>query len=83
MGDLSVFFYFLRGKICLKSLNKISPQSPEKNVVDTNATSVFAPDYSTTVLRLIYLFDFKPRFCIKLGNLRVYTFFVCLVNLQA
>jgi len=26
------FFYFLRGKICLQSLNKIRPHSPEKNV---------------------------------------------------
>jgi hypothetical protein len=27
--------------------------------------------------------DFKPQFLFKLGHLREYTFFVCLVNLQA
>ena len=32
------------------SLNKIKPQSPQKNKVDTYATPVFTPDYSTTVL---------------------------------
>jgi hypothetical protein len=33
--------------------------------------------------RLIYPSNFKQQFCNKVGHLREYTFFVCLVNLQA
>jgi hypothetical protein len=45
-----LFFTFIRKKICLKTLNKIKPPSPIENGVDTYGPTVFAPDYSATVL---------------------------------
>jgi hypothetical protein len=47
MDDLSVICYFLRRKLCLKSLNKIKPQSPKEN---TYGAPVFALDYRATGL---------------------------------
>jgi hypothetical protein len=43
-----VILLFKGEKYVLKVLNKIRPQSPEKNEVDTYGLPVFAPDYSAT-----------------------------------
>ena len=44
------FLLFKGEKYVLKSLNKIRPQSPEKNLVDTYGAPVFEPDNSATGL---------------------------------
>jgi len=46
MGDLSViFFTFSRRNLCLKSQNKIKPQSHKQKSMDNYGPPVFAPDY--------------------------------------
>ncbi len=49
--DLSAFFYFLKDKIIFKSQQiKSNHRVLWKNEVDTCGATVFAPDYSATIL---------------------------------
>jgi hypothetical protein len=68
-GDLSVFFYFLRRKLCEKSLNKIKSQSPWENKVDTYGATLFAPDYSANVL--------AAKMCTNSHKHSIYIRFIC------
>jgi hypothetical protein len=51
MGDSSVIFYVFKEEIlCLKSPDKIKPQSPKEKLSRYLWTTIFAPDYSATGL---------------------------------